>query len=209
MGTVIRYLSLLLVLSTILIFAPSADKSNQGLATLTPSPYPAGEGKIAFISDRDGNEQIYIMDNDGSNQRRLTNFKGQHLEGLTWSPDLKYLAFVMNSQIYTINVDRLTMQRLTTTAINYAPAWSPNGKYIAYISTRGGPYDIWVMDTNGVNIVQVTNDPPWELCVKWSPDGKSIGYVQNMGADLQIWVTSWLDSASTGTFLIERAAGPE
>jgi TolB protein len=163
-------------------------------------------GTIAFISNRENNQQIYLMDTERQNQRQLTDLEAAVLSDLDWSPNGKRLAYVNNSDIYVIDVEQNWTNQLTTNdGEDYNPAWSPDGKHIAYVSDRGGPYDIWVMKANGSNVGQMTADPRWEMTVEWIPDGTGLAYVPNSGADWQIWLTAWNDAFAWDTpFLIDR-----
>jgi dipeptidyl aminopeptidase/acylaminoacyl peptidase len=95
--------------------------------TFIPASSPAStesvSSDIAFVSDRDGSEQIYLMDSEGRNQYQLTHIKNIGLGGLSWSPDGKYLAFTLRpnekqgSAIYTIRaVMRIILQAGRPTA---------------------------------------------------------------------------------------------
>jgi Tol biopolymer transport system component len=176
-----------LLVSLLLAFCLSLTPStNTDHANAQGSP-----GEIAFISDRQDGEQIYLIDSDGSNQRRLTDFENANLSDLDWSPDGRFIAYVNtienNSDIYVLNVERLTTHRLTThRGSDYNPAWSPDGSEIAYTTTRDGPPDVWVMTSRGANIRNMTNDTRWEIAVGWTPLG-SLAFVPNSGANLQIW----------------------
>jgi Tol biopolymer transport system component len=167
------------------------------IPTSNPDSTERVNGDIAFVSDRDGSEQIYLMDSEGRNQYQLTRIKNIGLGGLSWSPDGQYLAFTLRpsekqgSAIYTIRADGSELRRLTSGYADHSPSWSSDGKYLAYVSARGGPYDVWIMDHNGIHLWQITNDPRWEMCATWSPDGKYVGYVPNSGAELSIWLRDW------------------
>ncbi len=144
---------------------------------------------IAYISDEDGTQQIYTMDIEGKHQKKLSKLVDAYIEDLDWSPDGKQIAFTNNTHIYRLNIDLQAATQLTVNPRgDYHPAWSIDGRYIAYVTTRSGPYDIWVMKPNGTNIGQLTFDPRWELTVRWSPDGEGFGYIPNSGANLQLWV---------------------
>jgi Tol biopolymer transport system component len=85
--------------------------------------------KIAFVSGRDGNYEIYIMNADGSEQKRLTNNPASDMKS-SWSPDGKKIAFHSdrdgNYEIYVMNADGSEQKRLTDNpADDMNPSWSP------------------------------------------------------------------------------------
>ena len=157
--------------------------------------------KIAFSSTRDVNLDIYVMDGDGSNQRRLTVNPARD-EYPTWSPDGAKIAFVSNrynvnkdhKQIWVIDADGKNPIRLTDGLVDWGPDWSPDGTKIMY-DTHLVPEDhnlapggITVMDADGNNKRLVKNARG--LHPTWSPDGKRIAFIagKNPGDDAQIYV---------------------
>ena len=70
-----------------------------------------------------------------------------------------------------------TLTRITfDDGLQSEPTWSPDGRYIAYSSDRGGKVDIWVQQVSGSNPVQITKRPSNNWQPDWSPDGKYIAY---------------------------------
>jgi len=134
--------------------------------------------RIAFRSQRGGNDEIYVMNSDGSCQVNLTNDPADDWSP-AWSPDGKRIAFAhffegkQYSDIAIINVDGSGLQRLTTAHGEY-PAWSPDGTRIAFASARDGNYEIYVMNADGSEQTRLTNNPAYDMSPAWSPDGKQI-----------------------------------
>jgi len=142
--------------------------------------------KIAFQSNRDGDFEIYVMNADGSGQRRLTQNPAKDASP-AWSPDGRRIAFSSDrgtrfSDIYVMNADGSRQRRLTRSpADDISPAWSPNGRRIAFVSDRGtttSDYNtnIWVMNADGSRPRQLTNSLTAASDPAWSPDGRKIAF---------------------------------
>src|SRR5437660_11237850 len=103
--------------------------------------------RIAFVSDRDAKPEIYIIDADGKNVRRLTTSPpGVSSTAPAWSPDGRLIAFVFglasDTHIFVMNADG-TGQRLLVSGRSSGPAWSPDGRKIAFLSD----------ETSGVSVI--------------------------------------------------------
>ena len=154
------------------------------------------QAQIAFSSDRDRNDEIYVMDDDGKNQRNLTNHPDTDYAP-SWLPDGTRIVFMSdrdghvpkggvlpNFEIYVMDADGGNQQNLTNDpSHDISPAWSPDGKRIAFTSYRDGHDDaihgrptaeIYVMDADGGNPQHLTNDLNDDRHPSWSPDGKRI-----------------------------------
>ena len=152
----------------------------------------ATEGKIAFVSNRDGDREIYVMDTDGMNQINLTNNPDWD-EQPSWSPDGKKIAFVSNrdgnSEIYVMEANGANPVRLTNNfGEDYEPSWSLDGRRIAFVSNRDGNSEIYVMEANGRNQTNRTNNPNNDWNPAWSPDSSKIAFVSNRDTDWEIYV---------------------
>jgi hypothetical protein len=186
--------------------------------TSTPTAIPAVlVGKIAFLTDRDGDTAVYIMNSDGSGLARLTNRWAYDVANIqdTISPDGQNRVLVQDIQ----GVPQLIMQpiyngyswRIINSAFAcYHPSWSPDGEYIAFISQSGGHWsvalgdeaadrikgegagndDIYLKPIHGLGIQRLT-DNGWvfEKHPSWSPDGTQIAFCSNRETGRsQIWV---------------------
>ena len=72
--------------------------------------------------------------------------------------------------------------------IDELPAWSPDGKKVAFMSERAGNYDIWVMNSDGSNHRQLTTHKAQDQAPSWSPDGKKIVFLSNRTGNFEVWI---------------------
>jgi len=154
--------------------ASIAIHDNDPAPTPTPTPSPSNKRKIAFGSNRDGNDEIYVMDEDGTGVRRLTNTLASDMQP-SWSPDGTRLAFRSDRErrngIYLMNSDGTNVTKLADLA-GEDPVWSPNGNRIAFTSGD----DIYVVNIDGSAPLNVTNNAQGNFGPAWSPDGNSLAF---------------------------------
>jgi Tol biopolymer transport system component len=157
--------------------------------------FPGKNGKIAFDTNRDGNQEIYTMNADGSNPTRLTNNTAID-QTPAWSPDGTKIAFVSNrdgnDEIYTMNADGTgIVTRLTNNpAPDGQPAWSPDGNKIAFMSDRDTPLtnEIYTMNANGTGVPsRLTNNTADDGDPDWSADGTKIAFHTNRDGNYEIY----------------------
>ena len=144
-------------------------------------PPPCESCKIVFVSDRDGNPEIYSCNPDGSDISRLTNNAATD-DQPAWSPDGSHIAFVSDRtghpEIYIMNADGSNVVRKTfSESYCQNPTWSPDGTRIAYYSVPGnGRSGIWVVDaggTSGSPSLLYEADGK-DIQPSWSPDGTKL-----------------------------------
>ncbi len=160
--------------------------------------FSPADPKIAFVSERHGNMELYVSHVDGSGLQRLTNNFALD-DHPTWSPDGKRLAFVSTREasnevgrawnaIYVMNADGSDVRKLSqSNAADYSPAWSPSGDLIAFASGSGqsGKSDIYVMDSDGKGRRLVVSNGGWPAFIE---SGKAIAFHRRReGKSWDIW----------------------
>jgi TolB protein len=154
-------------------------------------PYWSPDGtRIVFQSNRTGNDEIYVMNADGSRVTRLT-VTSHANGGPRWSPDGTRIVFVSerdgNTEIYLMNADGSGQKRLTESpADDSHPNWSPDGKRIIFNSNKDTPnpkldwweqyHNIYTMSTDGTDVRRITNCRTVCTFPSYSPDGRKISY---------------------------------
>lgn len=126
----------------------------------TPTWSPTGT-QIAFTSDRSGNPQIYVVNADGTGLVRITG--ESHCDRPTWSPaPLNEIAYSSRSgagntiRIYDFK-DNKSRNLTDDIGNNESPTFAPNGKHVAFVSTRKGKEQIFTIDRTGENLRQITS----------------------------------------------------
>jgi TolB protein len=142
---------------------------SRNAVNISPRWNPKTGREIAFISDRGGAPQVYLMDASGANQRPLLNLGGQ-MDSPSWSPDGRFIAFTWNGggggfNIYLTDVSSGQVLRLTGEGRNESPTWSPDSRHIAFQSNRSGRWEIWGMNIDGSEPRQLSRSggrmPAW------------------------------------------------
>jgi Tol biopolymer transport system component/DNA-binding winged helix-turn-helix (wHTH) protein len=152
--------------------------------------------KIVFVSDRSGNEEIYVCDQDGSNLLQLTNFgspqtteRPRSPQRPRWSRDAQKIVFSATvgeyPTVFVMQANGGLLHPLSNQASdNLNPSWSRDGAWIYFTSNRTGQWQIWEMPSEDGQATQVTRDGGFAALE--SADGKSIYYAKT-ASDPDIW----------------------
>jgi Tol biopolymer transport system component len=223
-------------------FPDAAQAARTSSITFTPAfttymPFamltrPTLDAEMVFVSQRDGNPEIYVTNPDGTWPNRLTNDSAGDYAP-TWSPDNTKIAFVSDRGgfygIYVMDADGTGQIELSSgTAHDGNPRWSPDGTKIAFCSDRDGGVEIYTMAADGTAQTRLTNNSVRDWGPVWSPDGTKIAYYSDDGASLlgiyvmnadgteqtlltdsPDWVPDWSPDGSKIAFVSMRDYNPE
>ncbi len=161
--------------------------------SITPTPEPqgtpqgGGRGQIAFVSEREGLPQIFLMNTDGSDLQQLT-FEAEGACQPAWSPDGMRLAYISpcsglqdryeGSSIFVLSLETNRSDLISTLGTgDYDPAWSPDGSRLAFTSLQTGKPQIFIYEFETASSHSLMNRSIVNQMPAWSPDGTQIVYV--------------------------------
>jgi TolB protein len=170
--------------------------TSDGLFKQRPAWSPDGM-QLSFARHEGDAIRLYVVAADGAGERRLTEYKHPEYDAV-WSPDGKRLALarvtVSGTQgdvdVYAIAADGTDPQQLAGSqgklSHEESPAWKPDGKEIAFTSTRDGNQELYVAAADGSNVRRLTNDNGLDAHPAWSPDGLRLAFATDRWGDLEL-----------------------
>ncbi|MBW2268419.1 MAG: PD40 domain-containing protein [Deltaproteobacteria bacterium] len=185
------------------IFVVGVDGSNPRAATANgsinafPSWTPEGDG-IVYTSYRHRDTPRLFLSSRGRGRpgRLLRSLRGGYAEYRgVYAPDGKSLLVVLSAPGAASDIYRVRPQGTKATAlsrhraIEVAPAWSPDGRQVAFASDRTGAPQIYLMSADGSNQRRLTFQGSYNSHPAWSPDGRWIAYESRIGGQFDIWLT--------------------
>src|SRR5437588_325314 len=172
----------------------AAADGQSGSAAITVVP-PA----LAFTTNRDGNDQIYVVDAAGTDVLNLSH-NATDDDWPSWSPDGSKIAFHSdrdgNFEGYAMHADGTLPVNLTNNpALDALANWSPDGSKIAFDTDRDGNFEVYLMNPDGTGLVDLTNSGTNEAFPAWSPDGSKIAFGTDRDGNDEVYV---MNSDGTG-----------
>ena len=150
--------------------------------------------KIAFVSREGGNKELYLMDYDGKNSRKVTANGSINLSP-RWSPDGKKLLYTSfqggRASIYVKGLATFDEKKLIDSEdMNTGGSWSPTGKEIVFSLSRDGDSDLFLTEYGSGSLRRITSGWGLDVSPEWSPDGEEISFVSDKGGNPNIYVVS-------------------
>jgi Tol biopolymer transport system component len=152
--------------------------------------------RLAFMTNRDGNFEIYTMDSNGGDWRRITNTRADDWEP-EWSPDGRHIAYAEDvggdiAELFVVSPDGSNRAQLTSDPAGaYAPRWSPDGTRIAYVSGT----ELKVMNGDGTDPVSLISDSDETSTCDWSPSGSHILFMSKRTGVYKLYTYRLADGA--------------
>ena len=159
------------------------------LSSLANSSY---FGQILFETNRDGNQEIYMMNADGSDPLNLTNSTAIDFSP-AWSPDRISIAYNSgiggNAEIFILDLEDMRSINITNNpAKDWGPDWSPDGSQIVFFTDRDGFSEIYSIQVDTFDTSRLTDTDAYDRQPAWSPDGKQITFSSDRDGEWEIYL---------------------
>lgn len=152
-----------------------------------------GTSKIAFISDRDANKELYVMDWDGRRQVRLTANKSLDLSP-SWDPEGQRIAYVSykrgGPEIYVMDAyaGREVLFAGGRGASFFSPEWTPDGRSVVFNSSLDGESELYIRDGSGGEMRRLTFSRGIDTSPSFAPDGRRLAFNSSRTGSPQIYI---------------------
>jgi TolB protein len=165
--------------------------ANEVLRLFTGKPGPF-LSRIAFISDRSGSKELWVMRWDGSEQQQLTSHKSIAMSP-AWTADGQWLAFTSfmrgQPQLFVLKPTQGYLRPLSTMpGVNTSPSFSPDGSQVAFAAGAAGNTDIYVVAVAGGEPQRLTSSRAIDTQPAWSPSGRQIVFTSTAAGSPQLYV---------------------
>jgi len=147
-----------------------------------PAFAPDGRQLVFTASDDQGRPQLFVCDTSGKGLRQLTDFETGAGSGC-WSPDGSLAAVVDSHRIVTVSGETL----VESDGWNAEPAFSPDGRWLAFMSNRDGNPEIYRLELSSGRVERLTEDPAYDTHPRWSADGRRLAFQSERGGGARIW----------------------
>jgi TolB protein len=160
--------------------------------TSTAHPLAINSHQIVFVSDEDGDADIYILNADGTDLRNLTNndipdsFPAVSADG----QKLAFASIVNDGpDLFVMDLDGDNLIQITNgEGSNFMPTWSPDGQSVAFVSDRDGDLEIFTVNVDGTGLTQITNNETEDVFPAWSPNGEWIAFSTSISGNPDIYI---------------------
>lgn len=198
-----RYVWIMVVAGREQLFVANADGSDPLQITHDDADHedpdwsPDGM-RIAYVHMQDGAQVIHVMNADGGGDEALTP-PDRHVIHPRWHPDGKRMAYCTTddldpprknaSEIQEIDLATRKISVLVTGGINTYPAYSPDGKRLAFRKFVDGDVnsEVFVANADGSGLTNISRDPAFDGWPMWSPDGRRIAFASNRASSYQVY----------------------
>jgi TolB protein len=164
---------------------------------------PSGKG-LGFTPLMDGVSKPYVMDLDGRNKRDVSGNSGGFAYGYSASPDGKLISYHENYQIYIAHADGSHKQHIPTGhSFNFGPRWSPDGKWLLFLSGAHGDCHPYVVQRDGKGLRKLADRQGYQGWIEfldvedfhhgssdvpvWASDGRSVFYTAKVGDAVELF----------------------